>query len=131
MQGSINDIQNTQQLLHTLADCYSRKGDTAEASSTQEIITNYDNSIATHNASITKANQSIALLQDLQTQTLSVASAADVAAVTARFNDALGSGAIITQADVTTASQDRTTLQSYLAGRNNTTQSALQQCNAI
>lgn len=130
-QGSISDIQNTQQLLHTLADCYAGKGQTAEASSTQEVITNYDNSIAAHNANITKANQSIALLQDLQTQTIGVASAADVAAAAARFNDALLSGAIISQAEVTTAQQDRTTLQSYLAGRNNATQSALQQCNAL
>ena len=130
-QGSINDIQNTQQQLHALADCYSGKGQTAQASSTQEIITNYDNSIAVYNANITKANQGIALLQDLQTQTISVASAADVAAVTARFNDALGSGAIISQADFTNASQDRTTLQSYLAGRNSATAADLQQCNAL
>ena len=130
-QGSINDIQNTQQQLHALADCYSGKGQTAQASSTQEIITNYDNSIAVYNANITKANQGIALLQDLQTQTISVASAADVAAVTARFNDALGTGAIISQADFTNASQDRTTLQSYLAGRNSATAADLQQCNAL
>lgn len=129
-QGSISDIQNTQQLLHSLFDCYNNKGNTVEASSTQETIDNYDNSIAAYNANITKANQTIVLLQDLQTETISVASAADVAAVTARFNDALASGALITQAEVTTAQQDRTTLQSYLAGRNNTTQSALQQCNA-
>ena len=130
-QGSINDIQNTQQQLHTLADCYSGKGQTAQASSTQEIITNYDNSIAVYNANITKVNQGIALLQDLQTQTISIASAADVSAVTARFNDALGSGAIISQADFTNASQDRTTLQSYLAGRNSATAADLQQCNAL
>ena len=128
-QGSINDIQNTQQQLQTLANCYTGKGQTAEASSTQEIITNYDNSIAVYNANITKANQSIALLQDLQTQTMSIASAADVSAVTARFNDALGSGAIISQADITTAQQDRATLQSYLTGRNSATAAALQQCN--
>src|SRR3989344_1867252 len=127
-QGSINDIQNTQQQLQTLANCYTGKGQTAEASSTQEIITNYDNSIAVYNANITKANQGIALLQDLQTQTMSIASAADVSAVTARFNDALGSGAIISQSDFTNASQDRTTLQSYLAGRNSATAAALQQC---
>jgi len=130
-QGSINDIQNTQQQLHALADCYSGKGQTAQASSTQEIITNYDNSIAVYNANITKVNQGIALLQDLQTQTISIASAADVSAVTARFNDALGSGAIISQADFTNASQDRTTLQSYLAGRNSATAADLQQCNAL
>jgi len=130
-QGSISDIQNTQQQLHTLFDCYSGKGKTAEASSTQEIITNYDNSIAAYNANITKANQGIALLQDLQTQTINVASAADVSAVKSRFNDALASGAIISQADFTNASQDRTTLQSYLAGRNSATAADLQQCNAL
>ena len=130
-QGSISDIQNTQQQLHTLFDCYSGKGKTAEASSTQEIITNYDNSIAVYNANITKANQGIALLQDLQTQTINVASAADVSAVKSRFNDALASGAIISQADVTNAQQDRTTLQSYLAGRNSATSADLQQCNAL
>jgi len=130
-QGSINDIQSTQQQLHTLFDCYTNKGQTSNASSTQEIINNYDNSIAAYNAKITKANQSIATLQDLQTSAISVASAADVAAVTASFNDVLARGAIITPADVTNAQQDRTTLQSYLAGRNNTTQSALQQCNAL
>ncbi len=130
-QGSISDIQNTQQQLHTLLDCYNGKGKTAQASSTQEVINNYDVSIALYNANITKANQSIALLQDLQTQTINVASAADVSAVKSRFNDALASGAIISQADVTNAQQDRTTLQSYLAGRNSATSADLQQCNAL
>ncbi len=130
-QGSISDIQNAQQQLNALFNCYTNKGQTAEASSTQEIINNYDTSVAVYNANITKANQSIAVLQDLQTRAISVASAADVAAVTASFNSGLGSGAIITPADVTTAQQDRATLQSYVAGRNSATATALQQCNAL
>ncbi len=129
-QASISDIQSTQQKLQDLFNCYDSKGDSQHASSTQEIINNYQVMIAMYNNYITRANQTIALLQDLQTRTISVASPADVAAVTSSFQQAQAAGAFITDADVTTATQDRTTLQSNLSGRNSITQGQLAACYA-
>ncbi len=130
-QGSIGDIQNAQQLLKSLADCYATKGKTAQASSTEDLIAGYNSQVDAYNTTITKANQAIAVLQDLQSRTLNVVTPQDVAAVQAAYTQAQGSGALFTQADVTNAQQDRTTLQANLANRNATTQSDLQQCNAL
>ncbi len=130
-QGSISDIQNAQQQLKNLADCYQTNGKTSLASSTTDTLNAYDSQIDAYNSRITHANQAIATLQELQTRTLNVATPADVTAIQAAYQQAISSGSLITQADVTSAQQDRTTLQSNLSGRNAATAAALQQCNAL
>ncbi len=142
-QGSIADIQSAQSQLQSLANCWEAASSSPSLSEDKQKIAQthafnavfalhqYDPKIDAYNANITRANTGIAVLQDLQTKALSVASAADVAAVTAAYKSALASGTIITEADVTNATQDRTTLQSALASRNQQTADELQQCNAF
>ena len=129
-QGVIADIQNTQSQLQGLINCWERKSNSAQASSTQTALHSYDPLIDNANNNITRANEGIAILQDLQTRTIGVTSAKDVAEVSAAYQSALASGAIITQTDVTQAQQDRTTLQSSLSTRNQQTANELNQCNA-
>ena len=130
-QGSIGDIQNAQQQLKSLADCYVSKNKIADASTTEQTIANLDAQVDGYNNTITRANQAIAVLQDLESRDLNVVTPQDVSAVQAAYTQAQGSGVLLTQADVTNAQQDRTTLQANLTNRNATTRDALQQCNAL
>jgi hypothetical protein len=129
-QGSVQDIQNTQQQLHTLDDCWISKEKFDQASSTEATIAYYDTLIDSYNSKITRANAGIAALQDFQTQVINVNSTADVDTVSAAYNRALNSGIILTFTDVTTAQQDRTTLQASLQSRNQLTSTELDQCYA-
>jgi hypothetical protein len=141
-QGSIRDIESTQQQLSMLANCWqgiaSTTGDAAKqqtaarnASSTLATLHGYDAQVASLNADITRANGAIATLQGLQTKTLAVGSTADVAAVQNLLNGAQAGGLLVASTDLTQAQQDRTSLQSQLASVNQTTQAGLQQCNAF
>ena len=142
-QGSISDIQNAQNKLSTLANCWETASSSASHTESQRAtarvnadnalaaLHSYDAQIGAYNANITRANTGIAKLQELQTLVLGVTSAADVAAVKTAYDNALASGAIITSADVTTAQQDRSALQSRLASRNQQTESELNQCYAF
>ncbi len=142
-QGSIADIQNAQQQLETLSNCwetittssgiYSASQQTqaaAQASTTQASIATLQAQVALYNNNITRANATIVALQSLQTQTLAVTSTADVTAVSNNLNAAAASGQLITAADVTQAQQNRTTLQSQLAATNQQTANNLQLCQA-
>lgn len=129
--GGVNDIQQTQQRLHTLQDCYTSHGKQDQASTTQSIIAAYDGQIDRYNDKITLANDAIAKLQDFQTQVVSVLTPSDVAAVQGAYQAALAGGAFPSDADVTTAQQDRASLQNLLDERNAATQDALTQCNAL
>ena len=140
MQGGIGDIQNTQNKLNTLANCWETASSSASHTDAQRAaarvnadnalaaLHSYDAKVNLYNANITRANAGIAKLQELQTLVLGVTSPADVAAVKAAYGSALASGVIATSADVTTAQQDRAALQSELAGRNQQTDSELTQC---
>jgi hypothetical protein len=141
-QGAIADIQNTQQQLQSLLNCWEtasssvsdpQKRATAQANAVNVAAARdfYTSQIDAYNLKITKTNESIALLQELQTQAIGITSAGDVAAVKAAYNQALASGNIISQTDVTNAQQDRATLQTALASRNNQTASEMQQCYAF
>lgn len=141
-QGAIADIQNTQQQLQSLLNCWEtasssvsdpQKRTTAQANAVNVTAARdfYTSQIDAYNLKITKTNESIALLQELQTQAIGITSAGEVATVKASYNQALASGKIISQADVTSAQQDRATLQSMLTLRNNQTASELQQCYAF
>lgn len=143
MQGGISDIQNAQNKLNTLANCWETASSSesrtdaqratarANAENALAALHSYDTKVDRYNANITLANAGIAKLQELQTLVLSVTSPADVAAVKAAYQSALASGTIATAADVTTAQQDRAALQSELAGRNQQTDSELTQCYAF
>lgn len=140
-QGAIADIQNAQQQLQAVVNCWETASSSEEGSRRDTAITNAKNAAAArdfynaqvdaYNAKITQANESITLLQNLQTRAIGVTSAGDVASVKAAHNQALASGAIISQADVVSAQQDRATLQTALSARNAQTSSELQQCNAF
>jgi len=130
MQGSIQDIQNTQQQLQGLANCWTSKDKNSQASTTEMAIYSYNAIIDGYNGNITRANAAIAALQDFQTRIINIASAADVTTVRADYDRALASGALVAPADVTNAQQDRVTLQASLQTRNQTTATELDQCNA-
>lgn len=142
-QGSISDIQNAQQQLQGVANCWETASSspsltTAQQQTAQTNAVNaraalhfYDPQIDAYNNNITHANDGITVLQNLQTRAIGVTSAADVAAVKSAYQQALASGAIITDADVTNAQQDRATLQTALALRNGQSASELQQCYAF
>ncbi len=142
-QGAISDIQTAQQQLQNVANCWETASSSPSLTTAQQQVaqtnaTNdlaalhfYDPQVDAYNNNITKANTGIATLQDLQTQAIGVTSAADVAAVKAAYQQALTTGGIVTDADVTNAQQDRTTLQSALTQRNAQTANELQQCYAF
>lgn len=141
-QGSIRDIEAVQTSLNTLANCWQAAASTTadgtkqqqaaqNASSTLAQLHAYDAQVASLNSDITRANAAVAMLQDMETQALSVGSTADVAKVQASYDAAQNGGQLIVPTDLTTAQQDRTTLQSQLNGVSQTTQTSLQQCNAF
>ncbi|MCX6819927.1 MAG: hypothetical protein NT019_01400 [Candidatus Adlerbacteria bacterium] len=138
-QGSISDIENSQQQLHNLVDCWNNVASTspkyglaqsnaAQASSTIDAL---NVTINAYNDRITAANNSIIVMQQLQSQALSAGSTADVNSVTATYNTTRNSGKIPTQNDVVNAQQNRTTLQSQMNALNQQTAVKLQQCNAF
>lgn len=141
-QGAIGDIQSTQQQLQSLANCWetasstvegAAKRETAQRNATNAIAARdfYNAQVDAYNAKITATNESITLLQELQTRAIGVTSAGDVASVRSAYNQALASGKILSQTDVTNAQQDRATLQTALNARNTQTSSELQQCYAF
>lgn len=141
-QGSITDIQNSQQQLSNLSNCWEtiatsdsystaqRNQAAGNASSTQQQIAVLEAQVAVHNNNITRANESIVAIQTLQSQTLQITSSSDLSTVQTNFNNAVSSGQIVTQNDVTQAGQDRTTLQSQLSSLNAQTATSLAQCRA-
>ena len=142
-QGSIQDIQNTQAQLQTLANCWGSAATStafsadkqaqaaANASSTEAQITSLQQQVDADNNQITIANSAIALLQQLQTQVLNANSASDVQTVQTTYTTDQSNGSLITVTDLTTAQQNRTTLQSQLATINQDTSTQLQQCYAF
>ena len=141
-QGGVADLSHAQSELQRLVNCWetasssatttARQTDAArraaDAFAAQDAL---NPEIDAQNAQITRANSSIALLQDLQTRVLYIASMADVSAVARDYETAQSRGEIISQADVTQALQDRATLQSRMAALNQQTAAELQQCNAF
>ena len=130
-QGIIGDIQNTQSQLQNLVNCWESKLQGALATSSARALHSYDPLIDNANNNIMRANQGIATLQDLQTAAIGVSGPGDVAAVKAAYSKALALGTLITQSDITSAQQDRATLQNSLATRNQLTTTELNQCYAF
>lgn len=144
-QRSIVDIQTTQQNLATLADCWSRVASSSRPTPDQITLanTNFADSIAKitdlqtkvvdHNGKIATANTSIARLQELQTDLLLATVAKDVTAVDNAYKSLQASNNphVFSEADVTSAQQDRQTLQGGMSGINQTYGASLAQCRAI
>jgi hypothetical protein len=142
-QGSIADIQVAQAQLNTLYNCWATaalqpgltsaqvaqaESNAGQASTT---IRSLETRVALFNNNIVKANAAVTTIQHLQTSALMATTLAEVQAVQARFTAAQNSGALITQATVTSAQQDRQTLQSEMNGINQNTSTQLTQCYAF
>jgi hypothetical protein len=143
LQGSIGDIQTTQNQLNTLSNCWivvasstsvsASQASTASANATaaQSTIAGLNIKVEGYNDAITSVNAEIAMIQQLQSEALSVSSVANVATLNSDYAAAQASRPFIGAADITTAQQNRTTLQSQLASINASTQAGLQQCRAF
>ncbi|HWB33826.1 MAG TPA: hypothetical protein VG753_00680 [Candidatus Paceibacterota bacterium] len=132
-QGSITDLQTAQGNLSTLEYCWLGKSSTGAAANAQaagDQVTALEAQVDAYNNKIAAANSTIASLQDIQTQALNSASAADVANAQDAFDQLTASGNLITQTQVQSAGQDRTTLQAQMSSLNTTTNAQLQQCYA-
>jgi hypothetical protein len=142
-QGSIADIQNTQQQLQTLANCWEIASSTpgiAAAKQQQaqtnaikalEVLHSYDNKVDHYNIAITRTNGVLTRLQQFQTRIIGISTPEDVDRVREDYQQALSEGKFLSDADVRTAQQDRTTLQSTLTQRNSLITKELEQCHAF
>lgn len=140
-QGSIADIQGSQARLNDLANCWnsiaSSTTDTSKRTEAETQKTEANTSIATlqsrisvYNNEITHANAAISTLEQLQSSVLNSASLAEVEVVGAQYTTAGVDGQIFTTSDLTTAQQNRATLQQELGALNNATTVKLTQCYA-
>jgi len=142
-QGSIGDIQQAQAQLQNLINCWNsaaaatglsasqRAQAKANAEATQAQFNTLNARVDALNNQITRANAAIAILETLQSRALSAASEAEVQAIAADYATARSQGAIITQAEVASAQQDRTALQNEMSRLNNETTAGLNQCYAF
>lgn len=142
-QGSIADIQTTQRTVNNLVSCWGTFASSTSLTTDQaaQATTNFAQAQATFttlqqqidalNNNITQVNAEIATITQLQSEALSVASTADVQKLVSDYNAAQASSPFIEAADVTTAQQNRTTLQTQLSSTNTATQTSLQQCQAF
>jgi len=133
-QASIQDIQNTQRQLNELSNCWlnapASAQATANALAASSTIATLNTRVDFYNNQILDINERITTLVTLQSRTLSAGSISDLDAIKNERAAAQSQGRLLTQADVTTAQQDRTTLQSQLASINQQTTTGLIQCNA-
>lgn len=142
-QGSISDIQNSQNLLQSLANCWSVTASSSGLTVAQQntvlnnmamantSITALEARVTGFNNDITRANAAIAKLEQFQTGALAAATKAEVDTIAASFESARNSGTIMSQADVTSAQQDRSALQAEMSSLNQTTNSQITQCYAF
>jgi hypothetical protein len=130
-QGSAADIQAAQENLNTLQNCWlssgSSKGD-SEAENAANAIAQLEGQVSLYNNRIASANNVIVSLQSLQTQVLNASTLADVQSATTAYNTFKAGGTLITAVQVTSAQQDRATLQAQMDSTNAHTQNELQQC---
>lgn len=129
-QGAIADIQNTQERLQQLVNCYESKGQATQGDPARARIAELEQRVAFYNARITRANEVITLLQGYQTRVLQITTLAQATAVQNEITAAQAAGQLIATTDVTTAQQDRTTLQTELAATNSQTDVSITQCRA-
>lgn len=129
-QGSITDLQNTQQQLQNLANCHIGRGDEDEEEQALAKIAALEARVTALNSDITRANSAIAALQQLQTRVFSVTTPAQTQEIQADFTAAQANGTLVTQTNVTQAQQDRSALQAEMAALNQQTAAQVDQCYA-
>jgi len=135
-QGSIQDIQNTQRQLTELGNCWLNVPATytqgaANAAAASSTVAALETKVAFYNDQILRTNEVITRLVELQGRVLSAGSMSDLEAVRNERAAAQAQGTLVTQADITNAQQDRTTLQSQLTSINQQATAGLTQCNAV
>jgi len=127
-QGSINDIQTAQSNLTTLGNCWTAANNTDAAQAATDKIAELEGQVSLYNNKITIANQAIADIQNIQTEVLSATTLAEVQTAEADFSQLQSSGEAYGATDVTSAQQDRTTLQAQMSTINSDTATKLNQC---
>jgi hypothetical protein len=134
-QGSISDIESVQAGLSGLANCWSSVASSTNdatavqnAASARATIQSLESQVTGFNNAITQINSSIVGLNQFESDVSTASTAANIATITTRYNAAVAAGTFPSQTEVTTAQQNRTTLQSQLAAINQSTQSGLAQC---
>ncbi len=140
-QGSASEIQQVQQNFNTLFNCWENAASSTALSANQRAqaaqsalsangqIVQLQAQIDALNGDITRTNSSIASIQNLQSQVLFAATPEDVTAAANAVQAA--SASLISAADVTTAQQNRTALQTQLTATNQQAQAGLAQCRAF
>lgn len=140
-QGSASDIQQVQQNFNSLYNCWQTaasstalsvgqqtQGAQGAASANTQIL-QLQAQIDSLNTDITRANTAIASIQNLQSQVMFAATPTDI--TTASYAIQAATPSLISQADVTTAQQNRAALQTQLTATNQLAQSGLSQCHAV
>jgi len=140
-QGSASEIQQVQNNFNTVFNCWETAATSSVLSASQQAqasqsaagadaqIAQLEAQITALNGEITRANASIATIQDLQSQVMFAATPEDIQSATYAVQAATPT--LITQADVTTAQQNRTALQTQLTATNQLAQAGLAQCRAL
>ncbi|MDO8517808.1 MAG: hypothetical protein Q7S26_00755, partial [bacterium] len=145
-QGSIRDLQAAQKKLNTLYNCWTNAAlattttdkmgsDLAATAQTNAdlastTIVSLQVQVDSYNANITKANTAITTLEALENRALDAISTSETDAIKTDYDADKAAGTLYTKTDVTTAEQDRTTLQSTLADTNDATAADQKICNA-
>jgi hypothetical protein len=144
-QSMISDIENTQSSLTDMENCWIlatssqtiTQGQLDQANANQAMaaakISQLQAQVDQANNRIQRANNSITRIQGLQTDLLLASLASDVTRVQNRWNALKASNTfpIYEQTDVTSANQDRTTLQNNLDAMDADTSTKLNQCHGI
>jgi hypothetical protein len=142
-QGSISDIEQAQGQLNSLANCWSSVASSSKATPDQQAqaatsastarstLASLNTQIDGYNTNITQLNSEISALNQFESDVSLAATAADVANITSSYNASVAAGNFVSTADLTTAQQNRTTLQAQMSTLNTQTQAGLAQCNAI
>ncbi len=140
-QGSASDIQQVQNSFNTAFNCWEtaatstalsadlRATASQNAAAADAQIDQLQTRVELYNGDITRANTSLSVIQNLQSQVMFAATPEDVQAATIAVQAATPS--LIGAADVTTAQQDRTALQTQLTATNSQAQASLSQCRAF
>ncbi|MDP9040587.1 MAG: hypothetical protein M3N30_01320 [Bacteroidota bacterium] len=142
-QGAIADIQNTQAQLQSVNNCWSSAASStvftndkqaqaaSNAAADQTQITVLQNKVDAYNNDITRANNAIAVLEQLQTQVLNASSNSQVQTLQTQYASDIANGLVLTTSDLTTAQQDRTTLQAQMNSINQDAGAQLTSCYAF
>ncbi|MDB5225655.1 MAG: hypothetical protein JWL87_607 [Candidatus Adlerbacteria bacterium] len=142
-QGSIADIQGAQSGLNMAFNCWSTAASSTALNSSQQASaadkaasldsaqTALEVRITAYNDEITRSNASLGLIQNMQSQVMFATTPEEVSAAASAISSAAAQGSFLTQADITTAQQNRTTLQTELAARNQQTNASLAECRAL